>query len=809
MKDAIEKVLSSGPVSFSRASSGCSYWLRPAANAPANVSRHRKGLLSECADTNVISKNAGNNQEDIDLRWSNLSNGCLRAFFFEGNCNDEMGVQNGVPTDVSYLTSRAGYGQLIKSNGNTTVVNCGSAADIDNLTTFSMAFLWESFTAGEGGYGFILDKAKLQIYTSGATGKTLHVCVFYSSVEAYSVATIETDDLASIVVTYGETGDKKIHIYANGVEVTYAIQTASAGTRISDAAFDLTLCNVVAGTYCLDGIIDRLMIWNRVLSAAEIEWVSMARRPCRIASTSAVVCFTFDDEFVSQYTNGKPVFDAQGVPATLYVCTQNIGASGYMTAAQILALQSLGWEIASHSKTHSDLTALTEAQREDELLGSKQILEALGCIVRNFAYPYGTYNQTVRSHTARYYKTGRIVGGTPATNNLRFVLPAKSYDDTGLEGMQAWVDAAEAGGYPLVMYGHELSAAKAAELNQLIDYIQAKGIPILTIDAMLEAVLRKPDPQVTVKGVVDTASVGQEPSLYGESSVRLQAPSASARQVYQVRTLSAEDYIVSFLAYKDGTAVTSADVVPFADIVFTNEITTFNYEHMGGGVYLCWGKFTATAASWNVGAEIKASKTVYLSVVTCVRAGTSMASGPYPRSPIANTSTGSATRQADSFTVSGEHNFLPDRGTLDTEFYPLFPSNLPNAYQFYFAHFFGGSGQMRLCKNDADKIEFRIQSNGDEDFALGSISWSRGDRVRIRVAWDCREKLDGTNYILMYGRVNEGPWTQIGVCATQPTPPSSDQTLYVGRAGSSAGYEANSFISWLRIYDRPLLNPSW
>jgi hypothetical protein len=57
LKDSIEKVCASGPAAFSRASAACEFWRRPAANAAPNVSRHRKGLLAEAADTNLLTKN--------------------------------------------------------------------------------------------------------------------------------------------------------------------------------------------------------------------------------------------------------------------------------------------------------------------------------------------------------------------------------------------------------------------------------------------------------------------------------------------------------------------------------------------------------------------------------------------------------------------------------------------------------------------------------------------------------------------------------------------------------------------------------
>jgi len=184
-------------------------------------------------------------------------------------------------------------------------------------------------------------------------------------------------------------------------------------------------------------------------------------------------------------------------------------------------------------------------------------------------------------------------------------------------------------------------------------------------------------------------------------------------------------------------------------------------------------------------------------------------SGPYARSLIANDTAAPKARQADSLSVGGSCNFDGKKGTLDIEFCPLFPSSLANNFELCFVHLYGGAGEMKLYRDSTNEVKLRVQGNGDEDTVTGTISWSRGDRVKIRAVWSCQQTLDGTNYMLMYGRVNDGDWVQVGACSSQPTAPSSEQTLYVGREGSCAGYEANSFISWLRIYERALLNPTW
>jgi hypothetical protein len=252
------------------------------------------------------------------------------------------------------------------------------------------------------------------------------------------------------------------------------------------------------------------------------------------------------------------------------------------------------------------------------------------------------------------------------------------------------------------------------------------------------------------------------------------------------------------IAYFDN--VTLTDVSPRLS-------TTF--DELGGGVYRAWASFAAGSNDFELGAEVKGDKTIYVSLLTCGVVGTSKASGPYPRSPIANDTNGDATRQADSLTVGGSSNFDGGKGTLDVEFYPLFPSSLSGDFELCLAHFYGGSGEIELFRNSPNEVKFRVKANGDEDTVTGTISWSRDDRVKLRVAWDCEKTLDETNHMLMYGKVNEGNWAPVGSCSSQPTAPSSEQTLYVGRRGSSAGYEANSFVSWLRIYDRALLDPTW
>lgn len=131
---------------------------------------------------------------------------------------------------------------------------------------------------------------------------------------------------------------------------------------------------------------------------------------------------TFDDAFASVLERGLPVLDGLGVPATLFVPTD------YVTAAAPLAWSSLGdwvgtphegelrpltwdgvrrlfaagWEIGSHTCSHPNLTSLTPAAVEEELVRSKRACEqALQRPCATLAYPFGATSPTVREAAAR------------------------------------------------------------------------------------------------------------------------------------------------------------------------------------------------------------------------------------------------------------------------------------------------------------------------------------------------------------------------------------------------------------------------
>ena len=126
---------------------------------------------------------------------------------------------------------------------------------------------------------------------------------------------------------------------------------------------------------------------------------------------------TFDDGFRSVLRLAAPILDRLGVPATLFVPTGWVGdehrhalwehmaqwrRDGHeaelelMDWDEIRSLADRGWEIGAHTHTHPFLTRLDEAALADELVGSREIVEAhLSRRCLSIAYPYGDVDDRV------------------------------------------------------------------------------------------------------------------------------------------------------------------------------------------------------------------------------------------------------------------------------------------------------------------------------------------------------------------------------------------------------------------------------
>jgi peptidoglycan/xylan/chitin deacetylase (PgdA/CDA1 family) len=122
------------------------------------------------------------------------------------------------------------------------------------------------------------------------------------------------------------------------------------------------------------------------LEAVEDAWYRGGKLPPR------PLVISFDDGYRPQFTFALPQLRQRGWPGVL-----NLKAEGSdLYRSNVEAMIDAGWELAAHTIDHSDLTTLEGEALEEEVAGSRKILQREFHVpVNNFCYPAGRFDPTV------------------------------------------------------------------------------------------------------------------------------------------------------------------------------------------------------------------------------------------------------------------------------------------------------------------------------------------------------------------------------------------------------------------------------
>jgi peptidoglycan/xylan/chitin deacetylase (PgdA/CDA1 family) len=104
------------------------------------------------------------------------------------------------------------------------------------------------------------------------------------------------------------------------------------------------------------------------------------------------VVISFDDGYRPQFTYALPELRRHGWPGVL-----NLKAEGSdLYTSNVEAMIDAGWELAAHTIHHLDLTTLGAEQLEEEVAGSRRMLQREYHVpVKDFCYPAGQFDSTV------------------------------------------------------------------------------------------------------------------------------------------------------------------------------------------------------------------------------------------------------------------------------------------------------------------------------------------------------------------------------------------------------------------------------
>jgi peptidoglycan/xylan/chitin deacetylase (PgdA/CDA1 family) len=159
------------------------------------------------------------------------------------------------------------------------------------------------------------------------------------------------------------------------------------------------------------------------LEAVEEAWYHGGTLP------SKPVVISFDDGYRPQYTFALPTLRKHGWPGVL-----NLKAEGSdLYESNVEAMLTAGWELAAHTINHSDLTTLEAGALEEEVAGSRKILQReYGVPVKNFCYPAGRFDET----TIAAVEAAGYVGAT--TEIPGFATKDHPYELARIEVLGSW-----------------------------------------------------------------------------------------------------------------------------------------------------------------------------------------------------------------------------------------------------------------------------------------------------------------------------------------------------------------------------------
>lgn len=221
--------------------------------------------------------------------------------------------------------------------------------------------------------------------------------------------------------------------------------------------------------------------------------------PVRLNDSIPAISLQFDGDYLTTYA-AYQYAAARGVPATVYIQTNQIGTDGYMTADHLREMSDGGWDIANHTISHPYLSLQSKAEQIAQLAGAAAALDGWGLsrASRHVAYPYGNYDAvTLEAMTEAGMLTGRMAGSDNAARLIMsdidwYEIPCRVIDNQDtVAQMREYIEAAICAGKLVLIYTHRLPDDNPDTFEwywshwcDLVDYIASTNAVKLTISQL-------------------------------------------------------------------------------------------------------------------------------------------------------------------------------------------------------------------------------------------------------------------------------------------------------------------------------------
>jgi peptidoglycan/xylan/chitin deacetylase (PgdA/CDA1 family) len=109
------------------------------------------------------------------------------------------------------------------------------------------------------------------------------------------------------------------------------------------------------------------------------------------------VVLQFDDGYEDNYKYALPILKKYRFPATVFLISDWVGTPGFLTWDQVKEMEKYNFLAGAHTRHHFYLPGLSLDKAQDEIAGSKKIIEDhLGHGIDYFCYPSGGFTEEVK-----------------------------------------------------------------------------------------------------------------------------------------------------------------------------------------------------------------------------------------------------------------------------------------------------------------------------------------------------------------------------------------------------------------------------
>jgi peptidoglycan/xylan/chitin deacetylase (PgdA/CDA1 family) len=131
----------------------------------------------------------------------------------------------------------------------------------------------------------------------------------------------------------------------------------------------------------------------QVISLADlVEGIKQGREFAR-----NTVVLTFDDGYEDNYKYAFPILKKYEYPATIFLISDYVGQPGFLTWDEIKEMEKYNILAGAHTRHHAYLPRSTPTEAQDEIAGSKKIIEDnLGHSIDYFCYPTGGFTEDIK-----------------------------------------------------------------------------------------------------------------------------------------------------------------------------------------------------------------------------------------------------------------------------------------------------------------------------------------------------------------------------------------------------------------------------